>query len=99
MKPAFDLAEPSTMKPSPHLSMQVSFLHRTNPFSTAAGSAHLVHLPSSPETAGLASSWAKAKARNKFLLEKLSKTLQKLTKKCNSQLHLDRFDYKEWREP
>merc|ERR1711868_357789 len=60
----FDLAEPSTMKPSPHLRTQVSFLHRTNPFSTAAGSAHLVHLPSSPETAGLASSWAKAKAKS-----------------------------------
>merc|ERR1712131_311915 len=50
------LPEPSTMKPSAHLMIQVSFLHRTKPFSTAAGSSHLVHLPSSPETAGL--SWA-----------------------------------------
>merc|ERR1712235_212300 len=44
------LPEPSTMKPSAHLMIQVSFLHRTKPFSTAAGSSHLVHLPSSPET-------------------------------------------------
>merc|ERR1711937_818376 len=41
------------MKPSPHLSIHVSFLHLTLPFSTAAGSSHLVHLPSSPKTGGL----------------------------------------------
>merc|ERR1711914_51635 len=75
VKPALALAEPSTMKPSPLLSMQVSFLHRTKPFSTAAGSSHLVHLPSSPETAGLSPAGlspvgllplAKAKALNKI---------------------------------
>merc|ERR1719379_2177209 len=44
------LADPLTMKPSPHLSIHVSFLHLTLPFSTAAGSSHLVHLPSSPKT-------------------------------------------------
>merc|ERR1719454_2376440 len=49
----FALAEPLAMKPSAHLSIQVSFLHLTNAFSTAAGASHLVHLPSSPKTAGL----------------------------------------------
>merc|ERR1719434_502170 len=47
------LADPLTMKPSPHLSIHWSFLHLTLPFSTAAGSSHLVHLPSSPKTGGL----------------------------------------------
>merc|ERR1711917_167278 len=37
------LADPFAMKPSAHLSIHVSFLHLTLPFSTAAGSGHFVH--------------------------------------------------------
>merc|ERR1711868_295571 len=60
-----DLPAPSSMKPSSHLTMQVSFLHRTLPLSTAAGSSHSVHFPSSPATAGFSAvSLAKAKAKS-----------------------------------
>ena len=51
---AFD--GPIGSEPSAHVRLHKSLLHSINPPATSSSSSHLVHLPSSPEIAGLSSS-------------------------------------------
>ena len=47
---------PIGSEPSAHVRLHMSLLHSINPPATSSSSSHLVHLPSSPEIAGLSSS-------------------------------------------